>query len=149
MVTKPSMGNITFTITHPDFKLKNRLLIKDCLYCFISDKKFIFEEINFVFCDDDYLLNINKKYLNHNTLTDIITFDYGDKKKTIAGDIFISVERVEENAHVFGVTFHNELFRVMSHGILHLMGFADKTKAESLDMRAKEADALMYFDKLL
>ena len=94
-------------------------------------------EIVFIFCRDAYLLEKNIAFLNHDTLTDVITFDYCTEKK-ISGDIFISVDRIQENAKIFNVTFLNELDRVMVHGLLHLLGYNDKTKKDSAEMKAKE-----------
>lgn len=93
--------------------------------------------INYIFCDDAYLLDKNIKYLKHNTLTDIISFDY-TMGKLISGDIFISVERVKENAIAFKTTFKDELHRVMIHGVLHYCGYIDKTDADKKLMRSKE-----------
>ena len=94
-------------------------------------------EINIIFCDDNNLLEKNKTYLNHNTLTDVITFDYSSQD-TISGDIFISVERVLDNSKDFKVTFEHELNRVIIHGHLHLVGYKDKTEEEQKVMRKKE-----------
>lgn len=94
-------------------------------------------EINYIFCDDNYLAEKNIKYLKHNTLTDIISFDY-TMGRIIAGDVFISVERVLENAQEYGVGFDDELHRVMIHGILHFCGYKDKIKEEKQLMRSKE-----------
>lgn len=103
--------------------------------------------IQFMFCDDDYLLERNIQFLNHETLTDIITFD-DNMDDLVAGEIMISLQRVEENAHQFGVLYENELYRVMAHGVLHLCGYKDKTEVDSKQMRAKEGEALeLYFDK--
>jgi len=103
----------------------------------IQSEKYNFEDINYIFCDDAYLLEKNIKYLKHNTLTDIISFDYSFGKK-ISGEIFISVERVKENATIYNTTFTDELHRVMVHGILHFCGYKDKTDLEKNEMRAKE-----------
>jgi rRNA maturation RNase YbeY len=94
-------------------------------------------QIHYVFCDDKFLLALNKKYLNHNTLTDIITFDYSDRKNLI-GEIYISIPRVKENAKKFEVDFETELHRVMVHGVLHLCGYKDKTKKDKGEMRKME-----------
>ena len=94
-------------------------------------------EINYIFCDDAYLLDLNIEFLDHDTLTDIISFDY-TLGKLINGDIYISVERVRENAQDFKVSFDNELSRVMIHGILHYCGYNDKTESEEALMRSKE-----------
>ena len=94
-------------------------------------------DITYIFCDDDYLLEKNIRFLNHNTLTDVITFDYCEGN-SVSGDIFISIERVKENSEVFKVDFLTELNRVMAHGLLHLLGYKDKTERESNLMRKKE-----------
>lgn len=96
-------------------------------------------EINYIFCSDEYLLAINQSYLDHDTYTDIITFDTSHSPLEIAGDIFISAERVTENAKNYQVSFHNELYRVMAHGILHLCGYNDSTKEEIKKMRERES----------
>jgi len=93
--------------------------------------------INYIYCDDDYLLELNINHLKHNTLTDVITFNYNFGKQ-ICGDIFISIDRVMDNSHKYGVSFKDELHRVMIHGILHLCGYEDKTKEEKSLMRDKE-----------
>ncbi|OYU84129.1 MAG: rRNA maturation RNase YbeY [Flavobacterium sp. BFFFF2] len=101
-------------------------------------------EISYVFCDDEFLLNINQTYLDHDTFTDIITFDYcvGDE---LNSDIFISIPRVEENATLFNTDFHNELLRVMVHGVLHLCGYKDKSEQEEVRMRQLENDKIQLF----
>ncbi|MFK8377514.1 rRNA maturation RNase YbeY [Capnocytophaga canimorsus] len=101
-------------------------------------------ELNYIFCDDNYLHQINVQYLDHDTLTDIITFDY-TQEQTISGDIFISVERVADNAKDFDVDFQTELLRVMAHGVLHLCGYKDKSDAESNQMRSKEEEKMRLF----
>ena len=94
-------------------------------------------DINIIFCDDTFLLIKNKKYLNHSSLTDILTFDFSTEK-SLSGDIFISTERVKENATKYNVSFNKELNRVITHGILHLLGYKDKTEKEKKIMRKKE-----------
>ena len=108
-----------------------------------SEEKAI-HEINYIFCDDEYLLKINQEYLNHNTYTDIISFD-NSVDDDLAGDIFVSIDRVKDNAQKFEVSFIDELRRVMVHGLLHFMGYKDKTKEESLTMREKENEKLKLF----
>jgi probable rRNA maturation factor len=102
--------------------------------------------ITFIFCSDNYLAKLNKQYLNHNTFTDIITFDYS-VKDLVSGDIFISIDRVRENASVFNVSFQNELLRVMVHGVLHLCGYKDKSNAQEKLMRQKEDYYLSLWTK--
>ncbi len=94
--------------------------------------------IQFVFCDDDRLLEINQKYLNHNNLTDIITFNYNDEYGGISGDIFISVPRVRDNAAIYKASFEEELHRVIIHGVLHLLGYDDQDDTSLEEMRSKE-----------
>jgi rRNA maturation RNase YbeY len=100
--------------------------------------------INYIFCDDSYLLKINEEYLKHDTLTDIISFDYSIGKE-LHGDIFISIERVRENAVDYRVEFTEELNRVMAHGILHYCGYNDKNKEDELVMRLKEDEKMSMF----
>lgn len=126
------------------FKLKEKTKLKLWIKTIIAKEKYTLENINYIFCSDDELLEINLKHLNHNTLTDIITFDYTDSKK-ISSDIFISVNRVAENAIKFKVPFENELHRVMIHGVLHLCGYKDKTKLDAELMRKKEDWALNFY----
>ena len=94
-------------------------------------------EINYIFCDDEYLLKVNQDYLQHDYYTDIITFDYV-KGKTISGEIFVSLQRISENASTLSKNYEEELKRVLAHGILHLCGYKDKTEEEELLMRSKE-----------
>ena len=103
--------------------------------------------INYIFCDDEYLHKINVEYLQHDTLTDIITFDYTEGK-VLHSDIYISVERVKENAEIFKVPFQRELLRVLAHGLLHLCGYKDKTTKDSALMRQKEEEMMLLFDQL-
>ncbi len=101
-------------------------------------------DINYVFCDDEYLHKINVEYLNHDTLTDIISFDYCEGN-FLHGDIFISIERVAENAKEFKVSLENELKRVMAHGVLHYCGYKDKSEQDELLMRQKEDEKIKMF----
>ena len=114
-------------------------------------KKVIYTEekqvgaITFIFCSDEYLLEVNKKYLNHDYYTDIITFDYVENK-VISGDIFISIDRVKENALEFGTNFNNEIQRILVHGVLHLMGYKDKAKKDKILMTEMEDIYLKLLD---
>ena len=101
-------------------------------------------EISYIFCDDAYLHNINRQYLNHDTLTDIISFDYTEGD-VISGDIFVSIERVKDNAIDFKVAFEEELKRVLAHGVLHYCGYKDKTDTDAALMRAKENEKIKMF----
>ena len=109
----------------------------------ISENKFE-GEINYIFCDDDYLLEINQQYLDHDTLTDIISFDYSIGND-LHGDIFISIDRVRENAQDFNVSFQDELKRVMVHGVLHYCGYKDKSDDDEKLMRQKEEEKMLMF----
>ena len=100
--------------------------------------------LSYVFCTDDYLLTLNQSYLSHDTLTDIITFDYVEGTM-VSGDIFISVDRLEDNATIFKVSFEEERLRVMAHGLLHLMGYKDKTTEDQLVMSNKENEKIKMF----
>lgn len=132
---------ISFNTLSIGFKLQEKTKLKQWIKTVAEKEKHKTGNINYVFCTDDELLEINIRHLNHKTLTDIITFDYTEGN-TIHSDIYISVERVCENARKFKVDFENELHRVMIHGILHLCGYKDKTKADADLMRKKENQAL-------
>ena len=124
-----------------DFKLNNEQITSEWITACIENESFEAGEINYIFCDDDYLHKINVEFLEHDTLTDIISFDY-TIGKLVSGDIFISVNRVEENAKDFKVAFEEELHRVIIHGILHYMGYKDKSDEEKQLMRDKENSCL-------
>lgn len=119
------------------FTLKNEAELKDWIQFVLDEEDRELGEISYIFCDDEYLYDINVKHLNHNTLTDIISFDYS-LGKVVSGDIYISTERVEENAKEREVDFDDELHRVMIHGVLHFVGYRDKTDADKREMRSKE-----------
>jgi len=132
---------ISFNNQSISFKLKDKTKLKQWIKTITEKEKHTLGTINYIFCTDDELLEINLKHLNHTTYTDIITFDYTENK-IIQSDIFISIDRIIENAKKFNVSFENELHRVMIHGILHLCGYKDKTKADAELMRKKENAAL-------
>lgn len=120
-----------------EFTIDNEASISSWISNVISSEEFKEGEINYVFCEDDYLHKLNVEFLKHDTLTDIISFDY-TMGKLVSGDIFISIERVKENAAEFNVSFENELHRVIVHGMLHYCGFKDKTDEDAKVMRDKE-----------
>lgn len=128
-----------------DFELGSEEVIQNWISACIETYGFKEGELNYIFCDDAYLLKLNVEFLEHDTLTDILSFDY-TMGKLISGDIFISVERVRENAEIFSQTFDNELNRVMIHGILHYMGFKDKNVKDKEIMRAEEDKCLALFN---
>ncbi len=119
-------------------RLEQKRLVKTWIKESIQKEKKNLGTLNYIFCSDDYLYQMNVEYLQHNTLTDIITFDQSEIQDLIEGDIFISVERVKENALKFGVDYIDELHRVMIHGALHLIGYKDKNKEQQSKMREKE-----------
>jgi probable rRNA maturation factor len=133
---------ISFTNQGVSFVLKEKNKIKQWIKLVAEKEQCKLGTINYIFCSDDELLQINIKHLNHDTFTDIITFDYTEEK-VIHGDIFISIDRIRENATTFKVTFENELHRVMIHGILHLCGYKDKKRTEAKKMREMENEALI------
>lgn len=120
----------------PDFKINKEFAGRQIMQLIDEEEKDT-GDISVIFCSDDYLLEMNKTYLNHDYYTDIITFNYVDKN-LISGDLFISADRIKENADKFKITFYEELYRVVLHGILHLVGYNDKTDEEKIVMRGKE-----------
>ncbi len=124
------------------FTLKDKKHIRQWIYDTIVKEEKSLENLNFIFCSDAYLLDINIQYLKHHTFTDIITFDNSEKKNSISGDIFISIERIKENAKAYETTFVNELHRVIIHGTLHLLDYTDKTKEAKILMTHKENEYL-------
>ena len=118
--------------------------VKQWIKKIIENHKFKLGDVSIIFCNDEYLLSINKTYLNHNYYTDIITFNYNNKN-VLSGDIFISVDTVKLNAKEFAVTESDEFLRVIIHGILHLLGFNDSNDEEKLEMRRKENESLELF----
>lgn len=132
---------IAFLTEDITFELKEKLKHKAWLKDVAKAEGFKIGELNYIFCSDAYLLDINQKYLGHDTLTDIVTFDNSENPKMIEGDIFISIERVRENAIKFD-TVPSELKRVMVHGLLHLVGYKDKDKVQKELMRNKENEHL-------
>lgn len=138
---------IVFNNNNDKFKLKKSALIKKWIEQVATKEKRTVGDLSYVFMSDEELLKINQQFLKHNTYTDIITFDYSENKK-ISGEIFISVDRVEENAKKMGTTFEDEIHRVIIHGVLHLCGYKDKTKIDSDNMRKQEDKALRVFNAL-
>ena len=132
------MGSIHFFVEDVQFKLSGPRKISHWIKQSITSEGKKLGGLNFVFCSDDYLLRMNQEYLNHKTLTDIITFDNSEEEGTIGGDIFISVDRVRENSVSFQSGFDRELHRVMIHGVLHLVGYSDKNTRDKAVMRGKE-----------
>ena len=138
-------AKINFFVEEIDFKLKNKKDLRNWIEQTIVAENHTLKEINFIFCNDAYLLKINQEYLQHDTYTDIITFDNSEIEKEIVSDIFISVERVAENALTYQITTLQELYRVMIHGTLHLLGYKDKSPGDKKRMTEKEN---FYLEKL-
>lgn len=132
---------VTFSNDNINFNLKRKAAIKSWIKSVVEKERFNLGHLNYIFTSDESLLKINIQFLNHNTYTDIITFNYNEGKK-VSGDVFISVDRIKENAAKYGVDFEEELHRVIIHGVLHLCGYKDKSKADSEIMRRKENSAL-------
>ena len=127
-----------------DFELENEAQYEDWISRIIESEGFDEGEINYIFCDDEYLHKINVEYLDHDTLTDIISFDY-TVGNLIQGDVFVSIERVYDNANDFNVSFEEELKRVLSHGVLHYCGYKDKSPKDEALMRSKEEEKMQMF----
>jgi len=138
------MPAISFFTESVSYNLPQKLKVKKWLKAAIEKEGFQLQELNFIFCNDEYLLGINQQYLNHDTYTDIITFDNSDEEKQIVSDIFISIERVKENAKTFKTLEFDEVCRIMIHGTLHLLGYKDKGKAAKTLMTQKEDEYLSY-----
>jgi probable rRNA maturation factor len=126
-----------------DFQLENSNMVAQWVNLIVQRYQFDIQQIDYIFCSDEYLLEINREQLQHDYYTDIITFPYHDQgSKSIMGDLFISVDRVKENASEVGASFVDELHRVMIHGVLHMLGHKDKTTKEATEMRRAEDLAL-------
>jgi len=129
-----------------NYSINDESKISEWLHLVAKSENFIISEINYIFCDDKFLYSLNVEYLNHDTFTDVISFNFSEGTGKIIGDIYISIERVSENAIKFNKTMDNELYRVMAHGLLHLLGYSDKTKSEKLVMTKKEDNYLSLLE---
>ncbi|MHA4893794.1 rRNA maturation RNase YbeY [Pedobacter sp. PWIIR3] len=139
------IGTINFFAEETNYQLKQKRGLKAWIKATIVAEGYRLTELNFILCSDAYLLRMNQDYLQHDTYTDVITFDNSEVLKTIVGDIFISIDRIKENAGTLNVSVREELCRVMVHGTLHLLGYKDKTKAAKALMTEKED---FYLSKL-
>ena len=139
--------NIFFHTEDISFALESEKTTSIWLVMLVERHKKKLGELNYVFCSDEYLLKLNQEHLNHDYFTDIITFDYCHND-VISGDLFISVDRTNENAKTFRKSESNELNRVIAHGLLHLLGFSDKTAEDIVEMRSMEEDALAMLENL-
>lgn len=141
------MSEITFFSEDIDFELENQSAVKHWLEQVAQNHKREISELNYIYCSDNYLLEVNKTYLNHDYFTDIITFDQSEPdEECIEADIFISIDRVKENALTHKTDWHQELRRVMVHGLLHLIGFDDKTDEQKAAMRKSEDACLSLYE---
>jgi rRNA maturation RNase YbeY len=131
-------ANIHYFVEDSQFKLPDLKLTTKWIQNVIQQEKYRLINLNFIFCSDQYLHEKNLTYLQHDTLTDVITFNYADRQEAIEGEIYISIERITENAATYQVSFWQELYTVMVHGVLHLLGYNDETVAEQQAMREKE-----------
>lgn len=138
---------IRFFIEVTNFKLANKNKYKSWLREIANEEGYSIGNLNYIFCSDEYLYAINVRYLNHDTYTDIITFDQGENPNEISGEIYISIDRVKENANFYEEGFEKEINRVISHGLLHLCGYSDKNKIDQNKMRIKEEKSLDLLDR--
>ena len=132
------MSSVRFFEEDISYKLKQKSLVKTWIKDMICTEGYQLKELNYIFCSDNYLLQINRQYLDHDTFTDIITFDNSEAEKVITGDIFISIDRIKENAAQLQIAEKEELHRVIIHGALHLLGYKDKKTADKIKMTLKE-----------
>ena len=132
------MPQISFFEEDIQYNLKDKTKVRQWIKDTIAAEGYKLDELTYVFCSDEYLLKMNRQYLDHDTYTDIITFDNSSAEKTVTGDIFISIDRIRENAAKFNQTVVNELHRVIIHGVLHLLGYKDKTPADNKKMTQLE-----------
>ena len=137
-MAKKQNRKIRFNYLDGPFYLPSRTQLKEFILKLFKKEGAEVESVNYIFCSDEYLLKINKDFLNHNTYTDIITFQYTQFNKPIVSDIYISIDRVEENAALYQTPFIKELYRVLFHGALHLCGYKDKSEKDIILMRSKE-----------
>lgn len=140
------MSSISFKNDGVPLELKNKRELKKFISGIFKTEGFKFNNILYIFTTDELLLNLNRQFLNHDTLTDILTFNLCGHNTTISSEIYISIERVKENASEFKVPFLNELYRVVIHGILHLCGYSDHTPALKTEMRKREDFYLSYLN---
>ncbi len=139
------IGKFLFNSVSSGFKLKDPLVYKTFFPLIFEEEKFLYKTITYIFCGDDYIKNLNVEFLSHNTYTDILTFCLSDKTKPIIAEIYISIDRIRENASLFKVSFDDELNRVMIHGLLHLCEYEDHTPILKLNMKKRED---YYLEKL-
>lgn len=133
-----SAPKIYFFLEEINYHLENKRKIKEWIIKAAENEEYTIGNLNFIFTNDNILLQLNKEYLRHFSLTDIITFDLSEKAGELSGDIFISIDRAKENARIFKVSLTEEVHRLLIHGLLHLAGYQDKSDEDKVQMRAKE-----------
>ena len=138
---------INFHFEDTEFQFSDLKKVENWINQTIETEKCFTGNVTYIFCSDNYLLDVNRKYLNHDYFTDVITFDYVKNSK-ISGDIFISIDRITENAKIFNVSRENELLRVMIHGVLHLIGYDDQTDEQEEEIHKKEDFYLNIYNSL-
>jgi rRNA maturation RNase YbeY len=139
------INKIKFHFLTAPFSLRNRTLLKRFILALFTAEGRTVEAVNYIFCTDDYLLEVNRQYLNHDFYTDIITFDLSSANGYVVSDIYISIDRVRENSNSYKTSFTKELHRVIFHGALHLVGYKDKSAKQSKQMRQKEDEHLSAY----
>jgi probable rRNA maturation factor len=137
-MVRQKAGKIRFNFLEQSFRLPERTKLKAFILALFKKEGASVTEVNYIFCSDEYLLKVNEDFLKHHTYTDIITFQYNAKSEPVQSDIYISIDRVWDNASQFEVSFLEELYRVIFHGALHLCGYKDKNEKDSRKMRVKE-----------
>lgn len=138
MIRPKDIERVKFYYLEKSFSFSSRTTLKKFILTLLKTEKIQVDHINYVFCSDEYLLLINQKFLEHDTYTDIITFQYTKQNEPVVADIYISVDRVKENAKRYGSSFAKEFYRVLFHGALHLAGYKDKSLSDTQTMRKKE-----------
>jgi probable rRNA maturation factor len=139
------MSKVFFYSADKAADIKNRNLIKELIKFLFENEGIQLRRVNYIFCSDKYLLKMNKEFLDHDTLTDVITFSLLKKNEPVYGEVYLSAERIKENAKRFATQYQNELLRVIIHGALHLCGYLDKSKILKEQMRNKEDFYLQQF----
>lgn len=140
---------IHFYTEDTTFKLRNSHSIKNWLKTVVSAENYRLNSLTYIFCSDNYLLGINQTYLNHDEYTDVVTFDESEDSTCIEGEIYISVDRVAENAQLLNQAFEHELHRVMVHGLLHLLGYDDLSDETEAQMRLEEDKRLALYEQMI
>lgn len=147
-MVRRDIQKVQFHFLNSQFSLRERSRLKKFILQLFKRERQAVESLNYIFCDDAYLIELNRSYLNHDTYTDIITFQLSSKNEPVVADVYISIERVKENSKLFHTSFKNELHRVLFHGVLHVCGYQDKTNKQTAEMRSKEEFYLERYFKV-